>query len=357
MKQKDDQGPELNAPEALPAGKRPKRAPAKPSMRREFMELFRDTRIPPADVVGVRMPPGMAPAARPPSHDTGASAGTPAPDASAPEPSRFLRRFLRQSAPVPELAPSGLPTLDARLGGGFGPGIHVVLGMAGTANTAFLEAVAWEAVGSRRPVLYFAFKTESLRVWERLIATLGSILDGPGIAPAALRGRELMPDDLQTLSRLDSALQTSVLPYISLVDRPTKGRDLSIFLTELLSRAEEVAEQHGRPPLVLIDGLEELLALTGSPPLQVLSRLDETLAADSLPGLLAAGSGGYAQGAGRQLPSSSVLSLEVAAPGSAMLGGHVDLQVQKNSATGWTGEVPLLLDALSGLFAEARPAG
>jgi hypothetical protein len=91
--------------------------------------------------------------------------------------------------------------------------------------------------------------------------------------------------------------------------------------------------------------------------LQVLSQLDETLAADSLPGLLAAGSGGYAQGAGRQLPSSSVLSLEVAAPGSAMLGGHVDLQVQKNSATGWTGEVPLLLDALSGLFAEARPAG
>ena len=41
------------------------------------------------------------------------------------------------------------------------------------------------------------------------------------------------------------------------------------------------------------------------------------------------------------------------APDAGAGSGRVDLEVRKNLATGWTGTVPLLLDPLSGLFAEA----
>ena len=89
-------------------------------MRHEFMELFRDTRL---------HPPGEAPAGQ----SGGEAASRPRQDRNPrrrppPEPSRFLRRFLQHAAPSPEPAPSGLAALDDRLGGGFGQGLHLVIG-------------------------------------------------------------------------------------------------------------------------------------------------------------------------------------------------------------------------------------
>jgi hypothetical protein len=342
-------------PDTPKTSKRPRRASARPSIRPEFMDLFRDTRLSqpgdqePADREAADREPGdrEAGAEGPPGQTT---AGAPQ---AAPGPSRFLRRFLEGSPPAPEPAPSGLTILDQRLGGGFGPGLHLVLGAARSGKTAFLESLAWEAVGSRRPVLYYALKTGSLRVWERLIATLGTILDGSAIAPAALRGRELIPADVEALARLDAALQTSVLPYLALVDPTPATGNARLFVENLLSHAQEAVGQHGRLPLVLVDDLEALLLLTGSRAVvHALSALDTALEADSLPGLLAAPAG-MADRAGSHLPARTIMSLKplAAAPGSA--GGRVDLAVEKNAATGWTGTVPLLLDHFSGLFTEA----
>jgi hypothetical protein len=338
-------------------------------MRNEFMELFRDTRLPPPEDVELdaTAPAEQAPLEGP---DVPGRAGAPeapahrletrgVPVAAAAEPSRFLRRFLQQAAPEPEPARSGLAALDDYLGGGFGYGLHLVVGAPGSGKTAFLESLAWEAVGSRRPSLYYALKPGSLEVWERLIATLGAILREPGITRAALRGRDLHPEDVETLARLDAALQASVLPYLSIVDAaPGSVSNLSTFVEGVRSHGQEAAEQHGRLPLVLVDDLDELTALTGSrSPVDVLSRLDAALAADSIPGLLAAGSQGIFATAVDRLPVRTVVALTPVVGGPGGGNGRVDLDVRKNSATGWTGTVPLLLDPSSGLFAEAAPAG
>ena len=308
------------------------------------MELFRDTRLD---------PPGGLP-----------HAGETAPDGAAPdpagvsanhEPSRFLRRFLQRSAPSPEPARSGLACLDRYLGGGLSSGLHLVLGEQAANRTAFLESIAWEAVVDRRPALYYAFKDGSLEVWERLIVTLSAITDRDGIVPSALRGADLVPSEKEALHRLDAELQSSVLPYLCLMDRVTgPGADLSGFIDRLHSRGQEAAEQHGRLPLVLVDDLEELTAITGSrSPLHLLSRLDAALASHSLPGVLTSGPDGALLRQMDKLPVRSVMAL-TELPGGG--GGRVELEVLKNTATGWIGSVPLLLDPASGLFAETTRA-
>lgn len=358
MKQSDehdirDEAIADGAPEAPGQSKRARKGSARPSMRRELLELFRDTR----PVTPAAMPPAEAAASEPGSLPARtATRAESAPAGSTPEPSRFLRRYLQQTAPDPEPAHSGLPFVDACLGGGFGPGLHLVVGSTVAVSTAFLEAVAWEAVGSRRPVLYYPFRSGGLPVWERLVATLGAMFDGPGLDPAALRGRELSPSDVETLARLDSTLQATVFPYLSLIDGPDDGGgDLSAFVAGLRSHAWETAERLGRPPVVLMDGLDALLAVTGLlPPLQVLSRLDEALAGDSLPCLLAADPAGYLEDEQDGLPVRTMMRLETWSQEPAAGGGRVDLEIRKNLATGWTGVMPLLLDPLSGLFAEAQ---
>ena len=315
------------------------------SMRDEFLALFRDTRLhPPAGETA--SPPESASRRQ----------GPPLP---ASEPSRFLRRFLQQATPAPEAAYSGLAGLDYRLGGGFGYGLHLVLGAPGSGKTAFLESLAWEAVASQRPSLYYAVKTGSLRVWERLIATFGTILDGPAITPSALRGQELAPKDMETLGRLDAALQASVLPYLSLIDAtPASAGSLSAFVEDVRARGQEAGEQHGRLPLVLFDDLEGLVALTGSrSPLHLLSRINDALVADSMPGLLAGATDVLSLGRVERLPVQTVLTLKPVCRSTAAAPERVDLEVRKNAATGWMGTVSLLLDPWSGLFAESGSGG
>jgi hypothetical protein len=327
--------------ETPPAVSRPKRAAGRAAMRDEFLALFRDTQLFP--------PAGAAVSSQETTRDRQAA---PFPTV---EPSRFLRRFLQQTPPISEPAPSGLAGLDDRLGGGFGHGLHLVLGPPGSGKTAFLESLAWEAIASRRPALYYALKTGSLQVWERLIATLGTILDGPAVSPSALRGRELVPTDRETLGRLDAALQASVLPYLSIIDAtPAVTGSVSAFVEDVRSRGQESGEHHGRLPLLLVDDLEQLVALTDSrSPLHLLSRLDDALTADSMPGLLAGAPAASLLAEVERLPVQTVLALAPIFRTVAAAPEHVDLEVRKNAATGWTGTVSLLLDPSSGLFAES----
>lgn len=318
--------------------------------REEFLALFRDT----------------TQACAPASRSSMRKRATP----PVPEPSRFLRQFLQQAAPTPERARSGLASLDARLGGGFGLGLHLVLGLPGSGKTAFLESLAWEAVSTQRPVLYYALKSGGLRVWEHLVTTLGAILDDPAMTAAALRAHELTSTDIDTLRRLDAALQESVLPYLSMVEStPASTRSVSALIEDIRFRSQEAVGQHMRLPVVLVDDLAHLAALTGSrSPSDLLLRLDDALKAESVSGLLAATPADVSRGgAERRLPVSTVLLLTPGgaagsgapgapdAPSGSEAPDQVGLEVRKNMATGWIGSIPLLLDRRSGLFAE--PAG
>ena len=276
---------------------------------------------------------------------------------SATEPSRFLRRFLQRTAPSPELAPSGLASLDFRLAGGFGPGPHLVLGPPGVGKTAFLESMAWEAVSDKRPVLYYALKDGSLRIWERLISTVGHVLGGPSLPVGALRARTLAPQELETLAGLDLALQNAVLPYLSLVDTVSASiPTLSAFIEDVRLRAQEAMERHERIPLLLVDDLERLRFLTGSGPLlPLLSRLDGTLTADSVPGLLAATTPDPSLNVTGKVPVQTIAVLESVSGFAGDAAERVDLDLRTNARTGWTGTLPLLLDRGTGLFTDASP--
>lgn len=338
--------PEEQASRDMPAAERPERTTRRPAVREEFLALFRDTTRPLADEAGAT----DGGATRGPAR-TGRRAALPA-----PEPSRFLRQFLQQTAPNPELARSGLASLDSHLGGGFGHGLHLVLGLPGSGKTAFLESLAWEAVSTRRPVLYYALKSGGLRAWEHLIATLAAILDDPALTPAALRAHKLTQHDVETLGRLDAALQGSVLPYLALIDgTPASTRSVSALIEDMRSRSQEAVGQHMRLPLVLMDDLTHLASLTGSRSLSdLLSRLDDGLKAESVSGLLAATPADvYRGGAERRLPVRTVLMLTQDTPSALDAPDQVQLEVRKNMATGWTGSILLLLDRRSGLFAES----
>jgi hypothetical protein len=263
----------------------------------------------------------------------------------------FLRRFLQQAASSPELAPSGLASLDDRLAGGFGSGLHLVQGGPGVGKTAFLESVAWEAVSSRRPVLYYALKEGGIGAWERLISTLGNIL-GTAIPLGALRARTLGPDQLETLARLDLALQDSVLPFLSLIETiPACTDTLGAFIEDIRSRAQEAKERHGRIPLLLIDDLERLLLLARARPrLDLLSPLNDALSAESIPGLLATAPPDPSTDSPERLPAQTTLNVVPVSPSAKDALVRVDLELRTNASTGWTGTLPLLLDRRSGLF-------
>jgi hypothetical protein len=214
--------------------------------------------------------------------------------------------------------------------------------------------MAWEAVSSKRPVLYYALKDGSLSIWERLISTIGYILGGPSIPLGALRARTLAPQELETLTRLDLALQTDVLPYLSLVDTISASiATLSAFIEDVRLRAQEAIERHGRIPLLLVDDLERLLFLTGSGPLlPLLSRLDGTLTADSIPGLLATTTPDPSSCGMGKLPVQTIVVLESVSAFAGDAVGRVDLELRTNARTGWTGTLPLLLDHRAGLFTD-----
>jgi hypothetical protein len=309
------------------------RGTGRASMREEFLALFRDTDQ-----------------ASPTPPSTPETANEPQPPAGAQ--SVFLRRFLRLGACSAELAPSGLADLDDRLAGGFGFGLHLVLGLPGVGKTAFLESVAWEAVSGERPVLYYTLRDGGSGTWKRLISTLGHIIDGPTIPLDALHAHALSPPDLETLTRLDLVLQASVLPYLSLVETiPAYTDTLSAFIEDVRLRAQEVKEQHGKIPLLLIDDLDRLLLVTRAHPLPLLlSRLDQVLAADSRPGLLTATVHDSSSCDLERLPIQAVLALAPASASATDALARVDLELRTNALTGWTGTLPLLRDRCSGLF-------
>jgi DnaB-like helicase C terminal domain len=282
-----------------------------------------------------------------------------APTASQPrlptaEPSMYLRRFLRLGALSPQLAPSGLAGLDARLAGGFGSGLHLVCGPTGIGKTAFLDSMAWEAVSNKRPVLYYVLRDGELGAWERLIRTLGFILGDSALPLDALRVHALAPHDLEMLTRLDRSLQDAVLPHLSLVGTiPAYTDTVSALIQDVRLRVREVSERHGKIPLLLVDDLEHLLPVTRPRQLPlVLSRLDEVLAADSTPGLLTMTMPDSLLLGMESLPVHSVLTLMSASGSATDTLERVDLDLQINDHTAWAGTLPLLLERRSGLFAQ-----
>lgn len=318
----------------------PARSGRRASMREDMLKLFRS-------------PERLA---SPPAVAEYLSASASSPDV-APLPARQtgdeLRRHVPQAMREPTPVSTGFADLDDHLGGGFRPGAYLVTGRPGIGKTAFLESVAWETLTARRPVLYYALRGGVIGARARLLRTLGSILDSPPLPPHALRDHELDPNTLALVTALDLTFRSTVLPWLSLIDTvPACAAGLGGFIEDLRRRSFVVGERHGTTPLVLVDDLGSLLLLTGArSPRNLLSRLDTALQASSLAGLIAMSVLDPFVSRTDGLPSQTTLALVRMVISLDDTPAPVALKVQRNTVTGWTGTVPLLLDGRSGLFA------
>ena len=260
-----------------------------------------------------------------------------------------------------DIIPTGLESLDAALGGGLGPGLHLVSGARGVGKTAFVEGVLWESVTHCRPVVYYALQEGTHGTWERLVSALAAMVGDPEITLAALRGRTLPRETEVALSTLDAELRHSVLPWLSLGDRvpewndsifdATGGPRPSVRRAAVLSRVrDDVAaarDRQGTSPVVLIDGLERVQP--GPDVTTMVDDLHEALVALAVPGVATIP-------AGQQ--SFGIVWFSLVPVGSVNERGfrRVDLVVHQTDRRAGSIVVPLHFDRRSRLFASAPTA-
>jgi hypothetical protein len=270
------------------------------------------------------------------------------------EPSVFLRRFLQEFSRPRDLASTGLGGLDARLGGGFGPGVHLLGGPSALERSAVLDSAVWEAVASERPVVFYALREGSLRAWQRFIAALSSIAGSSTVSLETFRAGILETVDVEALTQLDTVFQRRVSPFLSLVESfPANPDALGAFVEDIRGKSREAEETTGRMPLVVLDDLERLFFLLGPRRLsRVLVRLDQVLSADSMPGLFATGLASRLTDVQESRAAQTILITSPTPPSESKELGLVNLRLLANRQTGWTGAVRLVVDRATGIVAE-----
>ena len=154
------------------------------------------------------------------------------------------------------------------------------------------------------------------------------------------------------LRSLDDRLQQSVLPLLSLIDTvPAHADVLGAFIRDVSGRAGALKTSLGRTPLILLDDLDRLLRFAGDPPpFAALSRIDEALLANHVTVVASVGGRRVCGLALANAPVQTVLELKPMPGGNGTLRSLV-VSVRSNARTGGTGDLVVVLDGSSGLFA------
>jgi len=280
------------------------------------------------------------------------------PDHPALEPERVGEVEAADSYLAAALVSSGVGELDERLGGGFLPGLWMIVGQPGTDKRAFLESVAWEAVAHHQAVVYYALTEGAEAVRQRLLGILAFI-----VAEEADR----TPDDhterrsdSERSADLDLAVWPAVLSRLWIVDSLPGGPEpVGVFLRSLERTLGNVASRVGHVPVVLIDDLETLLrgldVKSAMGAARVITGLDGALVRCTAAGLMAA------------LPTLTTLlppSEEAKTNGLFQLGHgliellsrspvRLDITIHENPHAAWRGTLPLVLHSSLGMFTPA----
>ncbi len=341
--QTEESGP-VDTPEsrdALHAGR--ERPSGRASMREQLLELFGSPErlgIPTTSAALSRISASLA------------EPGTPELG-----PSAFLQRFLPTTPAPMEFTPSGISQVDSCLSGGFKAGLHLISGEAGIGKTALLESVGWEAISSRLPVVYYALKEGASDARTRLTATLAGIIGEPFVAVQKTHGRASTSNGLDGPALIDRIFQTSVLPWLTLVDSIClQGDRVSTFIEDLDQKIAETRMKHGSMPVVLIDDLDSLApGHDATAAGNTLSRLNAALTTREMTGLLTFTTAGASPGAPDGIPARSGVPAQTVvalSPAPASPPGpfrYVDLTI--STKAGASSALPLLLDIRSGIFA------
>lgn len=171
-------------------------------------------------------------------------------------------------SPAPQATcPTGFKALDSHLGGGLRPGsLTVVAGPPGLGKSTLALQVSRNAAASGLPVLICSYEHGPEDLLARLLSMEAGELDDAdqtrlGQVLAALDGEGSAPDrDLA--SRLAAVPQGRAAldrfhryAHLVVVHRVGDGRD---GLEDLRAAAQRVAQDCGRPPLVVVDHLQSV---------------------------------------------------------------------------------------------------
>ena len=169
------------------------------------------------------------------------------------------------------VTPSGFELLDTYLGGGFRAGELCLLGgPQGLGKTTFALQVLRNAVVSGESAIYFSFEHDAPTLLERLIALEAGEMLGVEALPLR-RIREAMeaggPLDGDLAARLAGAPggPQAVEAVRAYADRLHIHRSTgtSTDIAEIRRTADEVREETGRTPLVVVDYLQKVFVPLG----------------------------------------------------------------------------------------------
>lgn len=148
--------------------------------------------------------------------------------------------------------PTPWPALNAILGGGFWPGLHVLTGTTGSGKTQLALQVAAQAAASGTPALYVALELQREELVARVLALLLSEVRGYG-------GRAPKWSDL-FLGRNPKALATAkaeCLPLLKEIPLRIEQAEAGEWTAgNLATRVQAMREHYGRTPLVVVDYLQ-----------------------------------------------------------------------------------------------------
>ena len=167
----------------------------------------------------------------------------------------FPELLNRRSQQERILYPTSFPQLDAALGGGYYPGLHVLGGVTAGGKTAMALYIAESNARAGRPVLYISYEQSRAELWTRVLSPRLSI----GINTFRSGGTDT--DPLGTRLQADARYQEiadMVAPNLRLLEGDGVDRAQQWGVDRIGAEVSRMRAFYGRPPLVILDYLQRM---------------------------------------------------------------------------------------------------
>lgn len=151
--------------------------------------------------------------------------------------------------------PIGLPQLDAALGGGLYPGLHVLGGATAGGKTALALHAAEQNARAERPVLFVTYEQSRAELWTRLISSR------VGISVSQLRKGGTAEEPVGTLLTGKAEyreLASSVAPYLRIFEGDGSSGAQQWGVERIAAEVRRVRATFGQSPLVILDYLQRM---------------------------------------------------------------------------------------------------